>query len=330
MSVYVLPEVTPAQRERLRNAAGSVPVIFAQDCDEEQRRAAFGSATVIIGEPKPETLSGAPNLRWIQMTWAGADLYTKAQSFPNNVLVSCATGAFGGTIAEYILGAVLLRFRHLDAYVRQQERGEWTPRLPGRGIEGATVLIVGAGDIGTELAKRLRPFLPRAVIGVRRTVRQKPDCFDEMYTMEDLPALWGRADVVVCALPNTAETRGLLSREVLLSMQDTALVVNVGRGTLLDPDVLYEVLESGHLSGAVLDVTNPEPLPADHPLWRRSDVLITPHVAGISFGNVPETTEKIVEIACKNLKKFLNGEQPDNLVDFSTGYRTLNTAQTQK
>ena len=330
MSVYVLPSFTPAQRERLRAAAGPVPVLFAEDCDEEQRRAAFRAATAIVGEPRPETLADAPNLRWIQMTWAGADLYTKAPWFPDNVLVSCATGAFGGVIAEYILGVVLLRLRHLDAYVRQQERGVWRPQLSGKGIEGATVLIVGAGDIGTELAKRLRPFLPRAVIGVRRTAREKPDCFDEMYTMEALPRLWGRADVVVCALPNTAETRGLLSREVLRAMKNTALLVNVGRGTLLDPDVLNAVLESGHLAGAVLDVTNPEPLPPEHPLWRREDVLITPHVAGASFGDVSETTEKIVEIVCRDLKKFLHGEQPDNLVDFATGYRSLNTAQTQK
>lgn len=324
MSIYVLPDFTPSQRQRLCVAAGTEPVIFAADCTEEQRRDAFASAVAILGEPRPETLPDARNLRWIQMTWAGADLYTKAPWFPENVLVSCATGAFGGTIAEYIIGTVLLHFRHLAAYVRQQERGEWRQRLPGRGIEGATFLIVGAGDIGTELAKRLRPFLPKAVLGVRRTKREKPDCFDEMYTMEDLPALWGRADVVVCALPNTAETKGLLSREALLAMKDTALVVNVGRGTLMDMNVLNEVLESGHLSGAILDVTDPEPLPADHPLWKRQDVLITPHISGVSFGNVPETTDKIVDIACANLKKFLRGERPDNVVDFATGYRTLN------
>lgn len=324
MSVYVLPDFTPAQRQKILDAAGPMPVIFARDCTEEQRRAAFASAKVVLGEPKPETLSDAPNLRWIQMTWAGADLYTKAPSFPENVLVSCATGAFGGTIAEYIIGTVLLHFRHLGDYVRQQGRGEWRQRLPGRGMEGATFLIVGAGDIGTELAKRLRPFLPKAVIGVRRTKREKPDCFDEMYTMEDLPDLWGRADVVVCALPNTAQTRGMLSREVLLSMKNTALVVNVGRGTLMDLNVLNEVLASGHLSGAILDVTDPEPLPEDHPLWQRQDVLITPHISGVSFGNVPETTEKIVDIACANLRKFLRGECPDNVVDFQTGYRALN------
>lgn len=325
MSVYVLPTCTEAQRRKLLEAAGSANVIFAQDCTEEQKRDAFASATAVIGEPKPETLADAPNLRWIQMTWAGADLYTKAPSFPENILVSCATGAFGGTIAEYIIGTVLLHFRHLGDYVRQQERSVWQPHFPGRGIEEATFLIVGAGDIGTELAKRLRPFLPKAVIGVRRTKREKPDCFDEMYTMEDLPNLWGRADVVVCALPNTAQTRGMLRREVLLSMKDTALVVNVGRGTLMDLNVLNEVLASGHLSGAILDVTDPEPLPPEHPLWQRQDVLITPHIAGISFGNVPETTEKIVDIACANLRKFLNGQQPDNVVDFQTGYRTLNT-----
>lgn len=324
MSVYVMPHLTPEQQERLRTAAGSTTVTFAQDCTEEQRRAAFASAAAVIGEPRPETLCDAPNLRWIQMTWAGADLYTKAPGFPEHILVSCATGAFGGTIAEYVIGTVLLHFRHLSDYVRQQDRGEWHQRLPGRGIEGSAFLIVGAGDIGTELAKRLRPFRPKAVLGVRRTKREKPDCFDEMYTMEDLPDLWGRADVVVCALPNTAETRGLLSREVLLSMKETALVVNVGRGTLMDLQVLNEVLESGHLAGAILDVTDPEPLPEDHPLWKRQNVLITPHVAGVSFGNVPETTDKIVDIACANLRKFLNGQRPDNIVDFQTGYRTLN------
>lgn len=323
MSIYVMPACTEGQRQKILDAAGAVPVTFAQDCTEEQKRHAFASAVAIIGEPKPETLGHAPNLRWIQMTWAGADLYTKAPCFPENILVSCATGAFGGTIAEYIIGTVLLHFRHLDGYVRQQERGEWRKILPGRGMEGATFLIVGAGDIGTELAKRLRPFLPKAVIGVRRTKREKPHCFDEMYTMEDLPNLWGRADVVVCALPNTAETKGMLSREALLSMKDTALVVNVGRGTLMDLNVLNEVLASGHLSGAILDVTDPEPLPPDHPLWQRQNVLITPHVSGISFGNVPETTEKIMDIACANLRKFLSGQRPDNVVDFQTGYRAL-------
>ena len=107
-------------------------------------------------------------------------------------------------------------------------------------------------------------------------------------------------------------------------------MITGGRARGPDDCALCDALRAGHLSGAAVDVMGTEPLPPEHPLWRREDVLITPHVAGARFGDVPETTEKIVEIVCRNLKKFLHGEQPDNLVDFATGYRSLNTAQTQK
>ena len=106
-------------------------------------------------------------------------------------------------------------------------------------------------------------------------------------------------------------------------MKGDALLVNVGRGTLVSADVLAEVLSSGHLYGAVLDVCDPEPLPPEHPLWRMENVMLTPHIAGVGFGNVPETTERIVDLCCENLRRFLAGEKPRNLVDLSAGYRAL-------
>lgn len=325
--VYVMFPCTQSQKQRLREAAGETTIHFQDDCTETEQREAFASAAVILGEPKPERLADAPRLRWIQMTWAGADRYTKAAYLPSGLRISCATGVYGGTIAEYIFGTVLSLYRHLPRYTLQQREHIWKPYYPSRGIEGSTVLIVGAGDIGMELAKRLRPFQPATVIGVRRTVRQKPEEFDEMHTMEDLPQLWGRADLVVCSLPNTPLTRGLLNEAALRAMKKDAVLVNVGRGSLVNPDTLCQVLQSGHLAGAVLDVTDPEPLPPDHPLWDLDNVILTPHIAGIGFGNVPETTEKIVDLCCDNLRRYLSGGTPRNLVDFSTGYRSLASAE---
>lgn len=281
---------------------------------------AFARATCVFGEPTPQELARMPRVRWVQMSWAGADRYTAAPGFPRNVRVCCATGAYGGVIAEYLFGAILALYRRFPAYVRQMDEGRWEPRFPGRGIEGRTVLILGAGNIGTEFAKRLRPF-GAAILGVRRTARERPPEFDEMHTLDELPALLPRADIVSCSLPSTAQTRGLLDEAALRAMKKDALLLNVGRGTLLDPDVLAKVLASGHLLGAALDVCEPEPLPADHPLWTMENVLITPHIAGIGFGNVPETSDKIVRLCCRNLGAFLDGGRMESVVDFATGYR---------
>ena len=322
-SIYVMFRCSEDQKRRLREAAGETPIRFRTDCTEAEQQAAFAKATVILGEPKPERLAAAPRLRWIQMSWAGADRYTKAAQLPDGLRVSCATGVYGGIIAEYVIGAVLALYRQLPRYVLQQRERIWKPCLPCRCIEGSTVLIVGAGDIGSELAKRLRPFHPAAVLGVRRTPRQKPAEFDEMYTMEDLPRLWGRADLVACSLPDTTLTRGLVDEAALRAMKKDAVLVNVGRGTLVNPDTLARVMQSGHLAGAILDVTDPEPLPPEHPLWRLDNVILTPHVAGVGLGDVPQTAEKIIDLCCDNLRRYLRGETPRNLVDFATGYRAL-------
>jgi phosphoglycerate dehydrogenase-like enzyme len=316
---YVMLGLRPENRERLRAAAGTLPVIFEDECSAQEAARAFAAAAAILGEPKADALRAAERLRWIQMSWAGADVYTKAAWLPEKVAVTTATGCYGGTIAEYLVGAVIAMYRHFPRYARQQAKGVWRPQFPGRGIEGKTVLIVGAGDIGTEFARRLRPFGVR-LIGVRRTRRPTPPEYDEMRMMEELPSLWGRADIVSCSLPNTSETAGLLDEAALRAMKPDALLLNVGRGTLVDPDVLADVLASGHLYGAVLDVCRPEPLPPEHPLWRMENVLITPHIAGVGLGNVPETEDKIVSLCCENLERFLAGQPLKSRLDFGAGY----------
>ncbi len=318
--MLVMKPCTEAHRAWLLEAAGErCRLVFADECGAPETF--YPEVTAVFGEPTMAEVAKMPRLRWVQMGWAGADRYTGCPDFPKEtVQVTCATGAYGGTIAEYLFGVILSLYRHLPQYARQMERGVWRPILPGLGIEGKTVLIVGAGNIGSEFAKRLRPF-GAAVLGVRRTRRETPPEFDEMHTMDELPALLPRADVVVCCLPETAETRGLLDEAALRSMKRDALLVNVGRGSLLDVDVLASVLRSGHLLGAALDVCDPEPLPPDHPLWQMDNVLLTPHIAGIGFGNVPETSDKIVRLCCQNLRLWLDGQPLQSRVDFQTGYR---------
>ena len=327
---YVVHDCTDAQKARLREAAGELVCVFADECAPEAREAAFASAEAVLGEPAPESVAQAPNLRWIQMSWAGADRYTGADvPLPAGVRVTCASGAYGGAIAEFIFGVILALYRQLPQYARQQASCLWRPVGGSLGIEGKTVLIVGAGDIGTAFAKRLRPFCPSAVLGIRRTVREKPAEFDEMYGMDRLLPLLGRADITVCCLPNTPETRGLLDAGALRAMKPGSLLVNVGRGSLVDLDALASALASGHLAGAALDVTEPEPLPPEHPLWRMENVLITPHVAGVGFGGVPEIADKIVALCCDNLRRYRAGRPLRSQVDFALGYRRLSQEETK-
>jgi len=314
-TMLILSPCEPRHLDWLREAAeGRCRFVFPTE------EGAFEAADCVFGEPTLERLAAMPRLRWIQMSWAGADRYTAAPERFRDIHVCCASGAYGGTIAEYLFGVIFALYRRFPAYVRQMDAGLWKPRFPGVGLEGKTALVLGAGDIGTSFARRARPFGVR-LIGVRRTKRAVPPEFDEMYTLEDLPRLWGRADLVICALPDTSATRGLIGRDALRAMKPDALLINVGRGTLIDLDALAGTLRAGRLLGAALDVCEPEPLPSGHPLWHMENVLLTPHIAGIGFGNVPETTDKIVRICCENLRRYLDGKPLQNEVDFATGYR---------
>ena len=156
------------------------------------------------------------------------------------------------------------------------------------------------------------------MIGVRRTRREKPDYVDEVYTMDALSRLLPRADVVALSLPGYAATRGVIGKEELDRMKPGAVLLNVGRGTAVDTNALSDALYAGKLAGAGLDVTDPEPLPADHPIWDAPGALITPHVSG-GYALKP-TLEKILALSARNLERYEKGETLENMVDLTTGY----------
>lgn len=277
------------------------------------------AADIIIGNPAPALVAKSERLKWIQLTSAGADPYCKPGIIKPGTLMTCSIGAYGLTVSEGMLAMTYALTRKLDLYLRNQAEHRWQMEGKVCSIWGSTTLVIGLGDIGTEYAQRMKA-LGSTVLGIRRNTAVKPDCVDEVYSMEQLDELLPRADYVAMALPSTAQTRRIINEDRLRRMKPGAYLINAGRGDAVDCDALNKVLREGtSLGGAALDVTSPEPLPADHPLWDAPRCIIMPHVAGHFF--LQETLERAVKIAGTNLERFLSGNTDAlrNLVDPTTG-----------
>ena len=277
-------------------------------------------AQVILGNVPAAMLHGSPALEWLQTNSAGVEAYIQPGVLAGDTLLTNATGAYGLAIAEHMLGMLLELFKKLELYRDAQKSGAWQSQGAVKAVYGSTVLVLGMGDIGGEFAARCKA-LGAKVIGVRRSPRPCPEYADEVHLLEDLDSLLPQADVVAITLPGTDATRGLMSRERLAKMKEGAVLLNVGRGFIVDTEVLCDALERGHLSGAGVDVTDPEPLPPTHRLWNIPTAVVTPHISG--FYHLRETHERIVGIFLENLRHFQAGEPLRNLVDFATGYRKL-------
>lgn len=302
--------------EQVRNAAGCQfdIVILPPSASVDVRMAAFSEAEIIIGEPTLEELSVAKKLRWVQMTWAGADRYLQS-GFPEQVLLTTASGAFGETIAEHAVAMLTALCRRLPAYVRC---AEWCDLGTEKPLEKGTAMIFGAGDIGGNIARRLKSFNMR-VIGVCRNPGKPRRAFDILTTLTGAESFLHEADFVLCALPHTPQTAGYFNAARLAKLKSDAVLVNVGRGSFINTDALCQCLQNGKLFGVGLDVVEPEPLPKEHPLWSMPNVVLTPHVAGVSFGHLAQTEKRIWEICAGNIRNYLCGSPLRNLVDTKRG-----------
>ena len=277
-------------------------------------------AEVIVGFPPVPRLHAATKLKWLQIPWSGADGYADHPQFPQHVLLTNATGAFGRPIAEYAFAAAFALMRRFHQYRDRQREHNWLWQGDEMSPTGKHVLILGAGDIGSNAAELFKKF-DCTVTGVRRVARQCPENFDRVVTLEEADALLPEADIVIGCMPDTPLTRKWLNRERLEKLKDTAILVNVGRGSLLDHDALAELLQAGKLYGAAMDVTDPEPLPADHPLWSCENAIITPHVSGNTFKGLRGKEEFFYNLCRENLQRYLDGKELLNKVDPKTGYR---------
>lgn len=271
----------------------------------------LAQATVIFGWPRPRMLKDAVNLKWFQTMWAGTDEYDAPGILPEGAALTSSSGSSRRSVAEHMLACLLALCRRLPIYRDHQSAHRWTDEGSMKTLSGSTVLVVGAGNIGSTFAGMCQGLGAR-IIGVKRTVRGPVPGFDELHPVEELDALLPQADVVALVIPQSPETMGLINGARIALMKDDAILLSAGRGSVLDQDALVQAMQEGKLWGAALDVTVPEPLPEDSPLWDIPNLILTPHVAG---GMRLELTRKsCIQMAQDNLKRYLAGEPLKNRV----------------
>jgi phosphoglycerate dehydrogenase-like enzyme len=271
----------------------------AEDCE-----IAFGEPNLIR-----DVLPGLPRLEWAQAIWAGVEPLLDPALRRDYVLTN-ARGVFGPLMSEYVFGYLLLHERKILQRLANQREHRWDHTLTGM-LRGKTLGLLGVGSIGAHLASTAKHF-GMTVHGFTQGSESCPDV--DVYHHADLPAFAAALDYLVCVLPNTPATKQLVNASVLAALPAYALLINVGRGTAVDGETLAAALRAGRLAGAVLDVFEEEPLPADHFFWDTPNLLITSHTAAPSF------PEDIVRVFIENYHLYRNREELKYQVDFERGY----------
>ena len=315
--VVTVPLLTREEKEQICACAGSagMQVVF---CDTPQAaREQVSDAEVIYGLDASLAKS-APKLCWFHAMSAGIDAFLAPGVLPDHVMLSNSTGAYGVTLAEHTLMVTLEILRRHPEYQEAVREHRWQQGLKQSSIKDSRVTILGTGDLGTEIAKRIRAFEPAVLIGVNRSGRCDSEVFDRIVKTEDTDQILPETDILIMCLPGTKETEHFMNAERIALLPETSYLVNVGRGSSLDQEALCKALREERLAYAALDVFEKEPLQPEDPVWDCPRLLVTPHVAG--FLTVPYTKRKNVEIFCANLKCYAAGEKLPTLVNRSRGY----------
>lgn len=273
----------------------------------------LGDAAIILGRPLVDGLDETSNLRWIQLSSAGADRYVRVVR--KDVVLTSARGVYGIPVAEHVFAMMLAFARSLPEAMRSASEARWDRAVASGELHGRTCGILGFGDIGREVARRAKAFGMR-VVAAKRTSAAPSAGVDHLYGAHELGDLFAEADHVVNTLPDTGETYHIVNADVLARAKQGSYFYNVGRGRTVDEGSLIAALQDGRLAGAGLDVFEVEPLPVDSALWRMSNVIITPHVAGSS----PREDERVAELFLTNLQRWVDGRTMLNVVDRDLGY----------
>lgn len=267
----------------------------------------------------PSIVKTSKKLKWLCVPWAGVDSIMSPGYFANDdCLLTNSAGAYGVSIAEHMIAVSLVMMRRLDEFFDETRNGKWLLPRPQKSLKDCRITVLGTGDIGTTFAKRAKAFEPAKITGVCRSGKASQAVYDEVLPVSKLEQILPETDLLAMSLPATPETKGIISREKLSLLPKGAYIVNVGRGSAIDEDALAELLESGHLAGAALDVFQKEPLPQESKLWKTKNLLITPHVAGNM--TLAYTKNKNVEMFIEDLHNFSAGKPLRYLVDRKLGY----------
>jgi phosphoglycerate dehydrogenase-like enzyme len=315
MSLVIASQFEPGFNDGLRALPFEPTVI---DLSDERPWEAANDADILLVRPslawrenrglaRPASWPG--RLRWIYSGSVGVDFYP--QWLLDAPLVSCGRGVASEEIADYVISAIYHHAKDLEA-VRARSLAEWRQAPLGR-VAGSTVGIIGLGAIGEAVARRALALGARVTATRRRPL---PSGVDGVELLDDLRGVIASADHLVLALPATTATRNLIDDELLALAKPGAHLINIARGSVIDQEALIRALDAGHLGFATLDVTEPEPLPADHPLWIHPKVRLTPHVSS----NYTLVRDALFEKVAANLDRFARGEVPLDLVDRQAGY----------
>jgi len=333
MKLVIYPPVEAARLEAIRAAAGSMSVVNAES--ERQALAEIVDADAFFGELTPPLLSASTRLRWVQSPTASLEHYLFPELVEHPSILTNMRGLYGDVIAEHVLGMMLCFTRNLHTYIRQQAAAQWDPVggeaervsfATGSGVETAidrahptladrTAGIVGLGQIGQLIAMRLSTFGMK-VVAVDPSLDQATPGVRELWPPEQLDDLLRASDFVIIAAPHTPQTEQMFRRRQFQIMRRGSYLINIGRGAIVNLDDLVAALAAGEIAGAGLDVFEVEPLPSEHPLWKLPNVILTPHVAGLS----PRIAPRHLAVLVENVSRFAEGKRLVNIVDKTRWY----------
>jgi phosphoglycerate dehydrogenase-like enzyme len=312
----IVPPLGPHELAELRAAAPEIELVQCRN--EEEAIAQVEGADAVYAFITRQVIRAGKSLRWVQQGSAGVEhLLEIPELVERNIVLTNMQRAYGPEIADQAIAYLLAFTRSLAHFIQTQPRQEWRssgPHLVLDELSGKTLLVIGLGGIGSEIARRAAAFGMR-VLATDPKVWERPPFVEELHKPSAFVDLLGRADVVASAVPLTKATLRMIGPTDFARMKPGVILINVSRGRVVDTDALVAALDSRHVAAAGLDVTDPEPLPKGHPLWTRN-VIITPHSAGQSPGG----ERRRQQILCENLRRFAAGEMLLNIVDKVAGY----------
>jgi phosphoglycerate dehydrogenase-like enzyme len=310
--LIAVDDFTTSQLDQIRQTVADQAelIVIPQNAPETKYRAALANAEVAVGWPKADWLINTP-VKFLQIGSSGWDDYQNKGLKEHGIALCNGRGKYSVGVAEHAIGMMMALVRRIPTHVHDKDARQFRRHLPYPSeIAGSTALIVGLGDIGTELAKRCKGLGMNVVAIVRRSGIDS-EWVDKMVLLDDLKTALQQADHLFLTMPGSVENVNLFSRDVLARAKPTAYLYNLSRGTTVDEQALFEYLRDGKLAGAGLDVTTVEPLPETSPLWTLGDnVLLTGHSAGLSTRH----TERFCQLVIRNLAHYLNRQPLENHV----------------
>ena len=319
MTLLVIADPAASFLKALSKIPADVRVVVSQDPGELKAHGPEADA-ILYASFRTELLSSilplASRARWIHSLWTGVEGILTPELIAHAAPLTNGRGVFRWPLADWVIASMLFFAFDLRRVLKQQTEGIWAP-IMGTSLTGRTLGVVGYGAIGSAAAERAKAFGMKIAAFRRRPELYKEDGFaDASYGPEQVSDLMAASDYVLAALPLTPGTRGLIGEKEIAAMKPNAVILNVGRGPVIDEDALVRALESGKIRGAALDVFTREPLPSDHPFWRMPNVLLSPHTAD----RVDGFLEPALDCFFDNLERFRKSEPLQNVVDKHGGY----------